>query len=288
MSGINVKVAQKWLYEGAHSPLPFRIEGPVDDLGGGSWNMQGLRAVLALLSGQEDGEERMLAYCRKEALVGHSGGESLTDSHAQLYYSLWSHALKYGLTNNSDSATKIYDAALRWLRNQFYILSLCEIPGAPITESPWTPGARDAKDGEVVMKPNEIHGKFLAAVRGQKFRGKDNQYDHGVWVIKSLPETVRAKIRERPEQPPEVQGKLTICRWEPQGIYYAAFKTLPAVEGGVQVAGWDGTVRWAERVFSPDQLIEHGYPHSDTADIQVVFPLPSGANRPQPRKERRR
>lgn len=278
MSGINVKVAQKWLYQGAHSPLPFRIEGPVDDLGGGSWNMQGLRAVLALVSEQEDGEDRMLAYCRKEALVGHTGGEILTDSHAQLYYSLWSHALKYGLAHNSDPATRIYEAALRWLRNQFYILSLCEIPGAPITESPWTPGARDAKDGEVVMKANEIHGKFLAAVRGQKFRGKNNQYDQGVWIIKSLPETVRAKIRERPEQPPEVQGKLTICRWDSRGgIYYAAFETLPAVEGGVQVAGWDGQTRWAERIYHPDQLVEHGYPAANTADIRVVFPLPKGA-----------
>lgn len=279
MGDLNVKLAQKWLFEGARLPIPITITGPVDDLGGGSYNMKGLRCLYALLGGLPDGEQRMLAYYKLERESGHTNGEILTDSHAQLYYSIHGQALRYALQHASTNqlVNQIAANALRWLRNQYYILSLCEIPGAPITESPWTPGARDAKDGEVVMQPNEIHGKFLAAVRGQKFRGKDNQYDHGVWVIKSLPEPIRAQIRERPDTPPAVLGDLSICRWD-DGRYWAVFGSLPVSEGGVRAAGWNGTTRWAEREHYTEQLA--AYPDVKTADIVVNFPLP--ATRPDP------
>lgn len=255
--GINVKVAMRYLLSklllSEEAELPFEYGTDPGHFGGGSENMKLLYAVCGYVGRATQGRERLIEWYASEK--GHGGGEPLTVTHAQLH--LGGHAA--AALNSFDRAdSELLELARDWLRVEYSLLTACEVDGEP-----WTPGARSVLRGQVVAE-NSVRGKFVAAVRRGRVRGRRNQYDLGPWCVVDLPAGVRRKIASPPQKLPAMQGGLEINRFE-DGRFWASFASLPLRGGGVRAAGFDGSEKWVEREGAQDRIAE--YPGSPTLEI---------------------
>lgn len=290
--GIDVKKAQEWLYDlkldsegypvvGVKTPFKYDGVSPTD-YNRGSRNMKLGYSLIGYIVNEPNGRQRLINFLENND--GHCGGEALTVTHIQLYYSFWAWAVKIALIRSDE---KILNMALECLQTEFFILSLCEVPRNAFSSndefrenSPWTPGARnvfrDKTTNEKTVKASrEIRHQFMEAIRDGKIKqGKNNQTDQGVWILSALPEIIRKRIATKPRDYPKVQGSLKIRKWS-NGFFYAVFKTLPVREGGVRAAGWNGKL-WVERKDYEGYLAE--YPQETSILVQFPNPNPLSNN----------